>query len=74
MLGWTRSRLPSAQEIEKQRGWAKYKERVESAMVMVDNVPVGVAWGDPKRDLPSDFFERLGGLSRVRGQAERAAQ
>jgi len=61
MLGWLRSRFPSAREIEKQRGRAaKYKEWFESAMVMVDNVPVGVAWGDPKRDFAITYVNASG--------------
>jgi len=61
MPGWISSRLPSAKEIEKQRGRAaKYKEWFESAMVMVDNVPVAVAWGDPKRDFTVTYINESG--------------
>jgi methyl-accepting chemotaxis protein len=61
MFGWLRSRLPSAREIETQRGRAaKYKEWYQSAMVMVDNVPVGVAWGDPKRNFAVSYVNQPG--------------
>src|SRR4051812_48890584 len=36
------------------------KEWFESAMVMVDNVPVGVAWGDPQRDFSITYVNHAG--------------
>lgn len=61
MLGRIRSRLPFGQELAKQRGRAvKYKEWFESAMVMVDHVPVGVAWADPKRAFAVTYVNASG--------------
>lgn len=39
---------------------SQYKEWFESAMVMVDNVPVGVAWSDPKQDFVVTYVNVLG--------------
>lgn len=63
MLKWLRAKLGfgSAAEVEKQRARAaKYKEWFESAMVMVDHVPVGVAWSDPKQDFAITYVNGFG--------------
>ncbi len=46
---------------EKHRADAlKYREWYDSAMVMVDNVTVGVAWSDPKQDFAVTYVNDLG--------------
>jgi methyl-accepting chemotaxis protein len=48
-------------ETEKLRAKAKqYKEWFESAMVMVDNVPVGVAWSDPQKGFEVTYVNDCG--------------
>jgi methyl-accepting chemotaxis protein len=48
-------------ELEKLRGKARQmKEWFESAMVMVDNVPIGVAWADPQRDFTITYVNGHG--------------
>jgi methyl-accepting chemotaxis protein len=49
------------QQIDKLRAKAaQMKEWFESAMVMVDNVPVGVAWSDPQRDFAITYINQAG--------------
>jgi methyl-accepting chemotaxis protein len=48
-------------ELAKLRAKAKQmKEWFESAMVMVDNVPIGVAWVDPQRDFAITYVNGHG--------------
>jgi len=48
-------------EAEQRRAEAlRYKEWYESAMVMVDNVTVGIAWCDPERDFAVTYINALG--------------
>jgi len=48
-------------EVEKLRAKAKqFKEWFESAMVMVDNVPIGVAWSDPKKNFEVTYINTCG--------------
>jgi methyl-accepting chemotaxis protein len=39
---------------------ARYREWFESAMVMIDNTPVGVAWCDPKQQLAITYVNKAG--------------
>ncbi len=39
---------------------ARYKEWFESAMMMVDNTPLGIAWSDPKRGFRVTYVNRVG--------------
>src|SRR5882762_10353132 len=39
---------------------AQMTEWFESAMVMVDNVPVGVAWSDPKNGFAITYVNAVG--------------
>ena len=39
---------------------ARWEEWYKSAMVMVDNVTVGVAWGDPAQDFKVTYVNQLG--------------
>jgi methyl-accepting chemotaxis protein len=60
MQFWQRL-LPRRREIDKWRAKAdQMKEWFQSAMVMVDNVPVGVAWSDPAQDFTVTYVNSLG--------------
>jgi methyl-accepting chemotaxis protein len=52
MFRWNPLTRGLRREVEKQRGKAaRFQEWFESAMVMVDNVPVGVAWSDAQKNF-----------------------
>ena len=52
MFRWNPLSRGLRREVEKQRGKAvRFQEWFESAMVMVDNVPVGVAWSDAQKNF-----------------------
>lgn len=39
---------------------ARYREWFESAMVMIDNVPLGISWSDPTRDHAVTYINAIG--------------
>ncbi len=61
MPGWFSKRKSLRKELAAQREKAaRYKEWFESAMVMVDNVPVGVMWSDPQNGFGVTYVNASG--------------
>ena len=59
--GWLRAALPATARLTEARGEAaRFREWFESAMVMVDSVPIGVIWSDPKRDFLVTYVNGFG--------------
>ena len=61
MAGWLRTLRPSGARLTEARAdAARYREWFESAMVMVDAVPIGVIWCDPKRGFVVTYVNSIG--------------
>jgi methyl-accepting chemotaxis protein len=57
-IGWV---FPHRRQLAKLREKAdRLQEWFDSAMVMVDNVPLGIAWSDPQRDFEITYVNAAG--------------